>query len=480
MNLMQIFLYLNIQFIQGIFRYYCRVSIRSDTFSNRMDDQSGVIPMDQAAAIYRNISQEQEKENSYRPDSVLLLDPSAEDRQKVNDLFTRNGYRVFTAGSLGEALEVIVRHKPDVIFTEIVFPDISATNVLRSLRRLNQDMAIIIYTVQAERRHGRTRRLDHIFEFIQKPSTSFELIGHIKRAMSYSREKIAIKRFGDETRKRIRQQLEWLIWTEHSYITDRINYSRSIVESIKHTTTQGNGVGSLITLVDMLSLDKKPIPGEEERYSISKSLLESMGDSAATVRNWLDELDTIARNLSKRYESATISGDQVVEMVREAIDSLDHFRIIKNHTTTFIPLKFEEPVFCNDIVLRLAVRELLTNAYKFSPNKSEVVVSFHRSSDSFSVVITNRIMPMSMGIAGIPEDFEQSIFEPFFKLNNIHDDRYQNEMYGMGTGLTIIQGAMNQIGGKIYVYESEDPHEKDQDRRVISELIFPIEQDEVL
>jgi hypothetical protein len=61
-------------------------------------------------------------------------------------------------------------------------------------------------------------------------------------------------------------------------------------------------------------------------------------------------------------------------------------------------------------------------------------------------------------------------------LNNIHDDRFQGEMFGMGTGLTVIQAAVNKLGGKIYLYEADDPaSEKREDRIIVAETIFPIE-----
>lgn len=431
--------------------------------------------MDRQSANYQNMAHQLVSRN--RPDefSVLLLDPSEEYRKKLEHLFSSNGYTVLTASNVGEAMDIIVRHSPGVMFTEILFDDIDSVTVLRSLRKLDKDLVMIIYTTQPERRIGPNRRLEHIFEFIVKPSTSFELIGHLKRAYSFHREKTSLKEYVNETRERIRRQLEWLIWTERALIDDRVQYSKSIVDSIKHTTTQGNGIGSMITLVDMINMDKSE--ESDDRFSISAQLMNKLIDNASAVRHWLDELDIVSRSLGNNYEIEIISGQRVIEMVNQMVQEMEPFRQIKGHAIRVDRDTFDQPVESNEMVISLALKELITNSFKFSPDNSVIRIKFNRTSDSFSVLIMNKITPMTRGITGIPIRLEQKIFEPFFKLNNIHDDRFQYQMFGMGTGLTVIQGAINQIGGKIYVYEADDPDERDvMDKRIVAEVIFPIHQ----
>ncbi len=433
--------------------------------------------MDQSSADYQNMAHQLYTEKRAGEYDVLILDQSPEYREKMERLFVSNGYNVFLAESVGDAMDIVVRKSPSVIFTEILFSDIDAITVLKSLRRLDQDLVIIIYTSQPERRVGPSRRLEHIFEFIVKPATPFELIGHLKRAFSFHREKTSLKEYVKETREKIRRQLEWLIWTERSLIDDRIQYSKSIVDSIKHTTTQGNGLGSLITMIDMLQMGKEDLG--DGKTNVNTSLLTSVFETASAVRRWLDELDMVSRSLGKHYEMQVIPGQKVIELVNESLQELEVFQKIKNHAVRVDRESFDQHVESNEAVIRLAIRETMTNAFKFSPDESVIRIKFNRTSDSFSILILNRITPMTRGVTGIPLNMENKVFEPFFKLNNIHDDRFQNEMFGMGTGLTVIQGALNQLSGKIYIYEADDPDERDvMDRRIVAEIIFPIHQPE--
>lgn len=428
--------------------------------------------MQEAAAFYRKISPD---DVTTQGGPILCLDPDEGVRQNLDRLFSHNGFQVHTASNLGEALEIIVRHRPRVVFTEIEFDDIEAIPVLRALKRMGRDIVLIIYTSRPERRIGQNRRLDHIFEFIVKPASSNELIGHLKRALHFHEKKRSLHGLVEETRIRIHHQMEWLMWMERENIGERVHFSKTILDSIKHSITQGNGVGSLITMAEMLQIGKKP---HEDGYIVPPAMIDGLVESAGTVRSWLDDLDTVARNLGKKYEVEIIEADQFKLLVHDSIENMERFRKIKNHTISIDPMEFDNPIRSNESVIRLSIKEMLTNAFKFSRPDSDVKFHFHRTGNSFSLLITNLTMPIADGRTGIPPQFERKIFEPFIRLSNIHDDRYQHEMYGMGTGLSIVQGAINQVGGKIYLYEANDPStDNAEDTRVVAELIFPVEQE---
>ncbi len=405
---------------------------------------------------------------------ILILDPAEEERYRLSTLLQSNGYQTFAAASPGEAMEIIVRESPQVAFTEIFFPDMDASSILKSLRKLSYDMTIIIFTEQRERRNGNTRRLEHIFEFIEKPSTGFEIIGHLKRAIAFHREKKSLKSFIVETKERIRQQLEWLIWTQSSIIADRIQYSSSIVDSIKHTATQGSGLGSLVTMIEMLQIDRQLM--DDGRYSVSNEIVTSIVESASIVRRWLDELDAVSRGLNNQYPVSLVHPEQLQKAVHEVVEEIGGLQSIKNHSIEIESNIVFQPILCNYDVMKMVLKELFTNAFKFSPDQSTVRLVYQRTGDSISLLMINKILKYTLGISGIPHEMESRVFEPFRKLNNIHDDRFQGEMFGMGTGLTVVQAAVNQLGGKIYLYEADDPgSEIQEDRVVVAELIFPID-----
>jgi PAS domain S-box-containing protein len=71
--------------------------------------------------------------------SVLVVDSGAPVREIVTDVLRRSGARVESAGSAQEALDLLLRTRPDMLLTEIDLPDESGYALLRKVRSLPED-----------------------------------------------------------------------------------------------------------------------------------------------------------------------------------------------------------------------------------------------------------------------------------------------------------------------------------------------------
>jgi PAS domain S-box-containing protein len=91
------------------------------------------------------------------------------------------------------------------------------------------------------------------------------------------------------------------------------------------------------------------------------------------------------------------------------------------------------------------VINLLTNAVRYSPGGGPIQVSARTALDAIEVAVSDR------GV-GIPTEKQTQIFERFGRA---HGARYG----GLGLGLTIAQGIIEQHGGRIWVESSGKPGE---------------------
>ncbi len=75
----------------------------------------------------------------------------------------------------------------------------------------------------------------------------------------------------------------------------------------------------------------------------------------------------------------------------------------------------------------------------------------------YSIVVVSEIESMRGGVTGVPPAYEKRVFEPFFRLNNTWDDRFRDQKYGLGIGLTLAEHAAEQCGARLYLYQIELP-----------------------
>ena len=86
------------------------------------------------------------------------------------------------------------------------------------------------------------------------------------------------------------------------------------------------------------------------------------------------------------------------------------------------------------------LENLVDNAVKYSPDGSEVHIGVTQLDGHALIDVTDR------GIGIPPEDLPQ-IFDRFHRASNVDDRRFA----GMGLGLFICKGIVEQHGGRIWV-----------------------------
>lgn len=402
--------------------------------------------------------------------TVLCLDPDQSVTDYLSGIISQRGFNVITAHNLGEALELMVRHHPQIIISELQFTDTDGLTVLRSMRKIDNNPVFIVHTSSSK---DSKISLGMIFEYIQKPVQENELIIHLENAMTYLKKKKGFINFGSSIEGKLNQQLEWLIWKERQKLSQKVRVSQSIINSINHSIRQGLGVGSIITQAEMISLDSKL---ENGRYSVSKGVMDLLFLSAKTIRAWIKHLDDLSEVFDEKYEMEVLEPDELKQIILGVVQSLNAVKDIKNHTVITENIDFPRALLSNKKVLRMALTEIMINAFQFSPENTFVHLSKYKTENSYSIILLNDILPMEGAVSGVPEEYEQEIFEPFVKLNNIYDERYQDRSFGLGVGLSVIQNALIQTGGQIYLHEVQD-HSNAKDftkRRVLTEINLPI------
>ena len=85
---------------------------------------------------------------------VLIVDDDAALRTSLGELLTDEGFSVTTVPGGYEALSEIVRHRPDVIVSDVVMPPPDGIRLLELLDGQGVDIPVVLITGQQEtRRH---------------------------------------------------------------------------------------------------------------------------------------------------------------------------------------------------------------------------------------------------------------------------------------------------------------------------------------
>lgn len=179
---------------------------------------------------------------------------------------------------------------------------------------------------------------------------------------------------------------------------------------------------------------------DEEDKKLYLELIHNVNTQAEIMEEIINTLLT-----ATKFESGTLILQKKATNIKQLIESvLKKF----SYKTKIMKLKFICPdpsvsALVDPDELKKVIRNLLSNAYKFSPENSEVIITLTSDEKSFMISVKDH------GI-GISKDEQDKIFDKFYRI----DRALTRKNGGIGFGLYVSKLIVEQHGGNIFV-ESE-------------------------
>lgn len=172
---------------------------------------------------------------------------------------------------------------------------------------------------------------------------------------------------------------------------------------------------------------------EKVRNLIEKVYLS--GNNLLTLVNMILDLSKIEAGKMEVNKAPFVLHDLLQE-----VSVLIEPMIQKKELKLEIDFENNELLIADRQLIKQAILNLVTNAIKFSPNKSLIKI-VHQSIDDTEIICVNDSGP------GIPEDKIEALFNPFTQL----PEHQTKDIKGTGLGLSIVKKIVELHDGKIRV-----------------------------
>ncbi len=114
---------------------------------------------------------------------VLVADDDEDILTLVSITLRRAGYTVVCARDGEEALELAGETRPALVVLDVLMPKLDGLNVTRALRARGDAMPIMLLTASVQERHREHGLEAGADEFVRKPFSSKDLLGHVARLL---------------------------------------------------------------------------------------------------------------------------------------------------------------------------------------------------------------------------------------------------------------------------------------------------------
>lgn len=218
-----------------------------------------------------------------------------------------------------------------------------------------------------------------------------------------------------------------------SDITKRVELDRMKTETLQLVSHE---LRTPLTSIQGLSdvLLKFPVEADQSREMVSVIHAEAVR-LGETINRYLD-----LTRLESGAQPLRLSSIRCQELVADCVRQLSVFAAERNvrlesQVETELPL-----LQADEQLLAQALSNLVSNAIKYSPPETEVVIAVHFSRDNFVLSVRDQGF-------GIQPEAQERIFEKFFRLER---DTSSN-IVGTGLGLSLVKEIVEQHGGRITV-----------------------------
>lgn len=350
---------------------------------------------------------------------LLVVDDDPRNRRLLEEYLTAVGYAVRTAGDGRSALEAARLHPPDVVFLDVMMPDMSGIDVCRILKsdpatRLTQVVLVTALDGTPHRVEGLDGGAD---DYLAKPVRREEFLAKVRSVLRVRGliAKLEEARAGLAARNAALEELEALKET----------LAQTLVHDLK------NPLSAILANLDLL-----------ERVSKEESVTRLAGRCRSAARRMhrmiLDLLD-VAGLEEGRLKLQTESTD-AVPLVRRAVEDFDETARRRNVNLVVDATEEACPVLADPSVLHRVIENLVTNAVEHTPSGGSVRIGVVGRDEGIEISVAD-------DGPGIPEPYRERVFEKFARL----ELRRAGVSGNRGLGLTFCRLAVEAHGGTIWV-----------------------------
>jgi two-component system NtrC family response regulator len=117
--------------------------------------------------------------------NILVIDDEAAQRDVLTGYLKKKGYKIFSASSGQEGIEIVKNNPVDIILSDFKMPDLNGIEVLEQIKKINPEISFVIVTAYGTVENAVKAMRLGAFDYISKPVDLDELDLMIDRIIEH-------------------------------------------------------------------------------------------------------------------------------------------------------------------------------------------------------------------------------------------------------------------------------------------------------
>ncbi len=388
---------------------------------------------------------------------ILAVEDDRFFRELLREHFSTLGYAFELAASGREALERLRQESFHILLTDLEMPDLCGDDLVEIVHR--EYPALVCMALSA---HGDSRRIVSVlnkfkaFDFIFKPFKLDDIRVAVERAFEYYELKRKAETFSESEKRFHRLLMETFDWKQELRNRSVHSIARNVINQLNIGFFHGGGMGTLLSAMSMVFKRSKQNPGNG-CFEVPEPLMEMLRENYSLA---MTAVEGISRSQSIFEERRPVTDrspvrdiHQDIELCREEVEPLLEIKKQRLVMGSLPDAAARGDVIYNRDMMRTVFKELFINAMKYSANGDSLFGLMMLKDNHLEIKFLNPAYPHNGSEPGIHGPNETLIFEPFFRLSSVMDERYSSmEEFSHGLGLPVVKKILELHRASIFVH----------------------------
>ncbi len=139
--------------------------------------------LDETAEVGPALEEEPERTPGSASDiTVLVVDDEGGNLASLEKIFQREGMRAFTADSARAALDIVRKHRVQVVLSDLMMPGTSGIELLRALKEVSPDIEVVLMTAYGTVETAVQAMREGAYDFVEKPLKRVTIVKSVRKA----------------------------------------------------------------------------------------------------------------------------------------------------------------------------------------------------------------------------------------------------------------------------------------------------------
>lgn len=346
---------------------------------------------------------------------VLIVDDNPNDLQIIGNILKAVNYKIAVFTSAKDALEFIRKKQPDVIILDIMMPDIDGYEVCRQIKTMDDSRDIPVIFISALRETVDIVKGFEIggLDYVTKPFRKEEVISRVNAHLTIYKQK---------------KELHLLNESLKEINSTKDKFFSIIAHDLK------NPLGAFKNVTSFLLKNFKTLQEEEKL-----DFIDLMNQSAHHVYSLLENLLNWSRSQTGRLEFYPENFD--LSMIVNDTIQLLKITAEKKEIELINKVESGSVVFADVNMITTVIRNLISNAVKFTHKNGTITITGIKQDDNFY-----QVEVADTGV-GMSEDIKQKLFN----IKHHHTTLGTGNEKGTGLGLILCKEFVEKSRGSIWV-----------------------------